>query len=98
MTELTISEPGFKDVWLRKFQIFINKFIFILWTGILIYAVGPYYSIRELFRHLQIFGKYGLIIIHFIHIFRFDFFLSFRNLHHQSQNDMIYDIIRFQKT
>ncbi|KAH9517954.1 hypothetical protein DERF_008567 [Dermatophagoides farinae] len=56
MTELTISEPGFKDVWLRKFQIFINKFIFILWTGILIYAVGPYYSIRELFRHLQIFG------------------------------------------
>ncbi|OTF70247.1 hypothetical protein BLA29_011529 [Euroglyphus maynei] len=52
----TISEPGFKHVWLRKFQIFINKFIFILWTGILIYAVGPYYSIREFLRNFQLFG------------------------------------------
>ena len=57
MTQMTISEPGFKQIWLRKFQIFINKFIFILWTGLLIYAVGPYYSIREFLRNLQIFGK-----------------------------------------
>ncbi|XP_075678132.1 polyprenol dehydrogenase-like [Dermatophagoides pteronyssinus] len=56
MTQMTISEPGFKQIWLRKFQIFINKFIFILWTGLLIYAVGPYYSIREFLRNLQIFG------------------------------------------
>lgn len=63
----------FKQPWLREFQILITKFIFILWSAILIYSIGPYYAILELLRNLQIFGKYYLFLR--IKIFKIFFFL-----------------------